>query len=181
MSTMKLGALGAWSLPPEFVRELAETKKEEPVAETERHEFATEEGQRLIGGKRMEHYGPPQNNLNDIGAAWTVYAVRALETKGHLDGTDASAMMVIMKAIRQARGYHRDSTVDICGYAGLMEALNDPVAFEQFVRDAADKMDESKRQAFLDKLLGFPPSKTEATKALAKDFGLPDTWIEEHL
>lgn len=118
------------------------------------HKFVTEEGMEMICGPRMEHYGPPQNNLNDIADAWTPYVTRALDAKEKLDGTDVAAMMVILKVIRQARGYHRDSTVDICGYAGLMEALNDKHAYRAFVHKAARSIeDDTKRQPFIDKLL----------------------------
>lgn len=150
-ATCSLGHKNCAAAPIENRISAARIEKEKPVEE--KHEFATEEGQRLIGGARMEHYGPPQNNLNDIGETWTTYAKRALDAKGYLNGTDVSAMMVLMKVIRQARGYHRDSTVDVCGYAGLMEALNDPEAYDRFVRDAADSLpDQTKRGAFLAKL-----------------------------
>ena len=114
----------------------------------------------LICGPRMEFYGPPQENLQDIADTWTPYVKRALETKGSLDATDVTMLMVLLKAIRQVRGYHRDSSVDICGYATLAEVLNDPDSFKTFVHRASKKiLEEKERDAFLKKFL--PENKEE--------------------
>ena len=98
-----------------------------------------EEALDLICGPRMEFYGPPQENLQDIADTWTPYVTRALKVRGCLNATDVTMLMVMLKAIRQVRGYHRDSSVDICGYAALAEVLNDPESFEIFIRRAAKK------------------------------------------
>jgi len=116
--------------------------------------LAPEEALDLICGSRMEFYGPPQENLQDIADTWTPYVKRALEIKGHLSGMDVTMLMVMLKAIRQIRGYHRDSTVDICGYAALAEVLSDKNSFETFVRRAAKKIFfEEDREAFVEKFL----------------------------
>ena len=116
--------------------------------------FAVEEALDLICGPRMEYYGPPNENLEDIAASWTPYARRVLEQKGRFDGTDVCMMMVILKAVRQVRGYHRDSVVDIGGYAELAEVLNDGEAFEAFVLRAASKIDDlEERGRFIAKFL----------------------------
>lgn len=97
--------------------------------------LAVDEALELIGGARMKHYGDPRGNLADIAAAWTPYVRRAL--KAHpagLTGTDVCALMIILKVIRQARGHHRDSTVDVIGYAELSEILNDDAAYEELLR-----------------------------------------------
>ena len=122
--------------------------------------LAPEEALDLICGPRMEFYGPPKENLQDIADTWTPYVRRALEEKGALDATDVTMLMVLLKTIRQVRGYHRDSTVDICGYAALAEVLNDEDSFEMFVLRAAKKIFfEEDREAFLKKFL--PESKEE--------------------
>lgn len=113
-----------------------------------------EEALDLICGPRMEFYGPPQENLQDIADTWTPYVKRALEVKGSLDSTDVTMLMVILKAIRQVRGYHKDSSVDICGYASLAEVLNEPDSFKEFIHRAAKKIFfEEDREAFLKKFL----------------------------
>lgn len=118
------------------------------------NKLATEEALDLICGPRMVFYGPPQENLEDIAEAWTPYATRALEAKGYLDGTDVCMMMILLKVIRQARGYHRDSTVDTVGYAELAEVLNESEAYTTFVLRAAEKIKNRKERArFITKFL----------------------------
>ncbi len=116
--------------------------------------LAPEEALDLICGPRMEFYGPPQENLQDIADTWTPYVKRALDVKGRLDSTDVTMLMVLLKAIRQVRGYHRDSSVDICGYAALAEVLNDPDSFEIFVLRAAEKVCAgAEKTRFIEKFL----------------------------
>lgn len=102
--------------------------------------LATEEAVDLICGPRMEFYGPPEENLQDIADVWTPYVMRALEAHEVLSATDVTMMMIMLKAIRQVRGYHKDSTVDIAGYAELAEVMNDPQARHAFIRRAAEKI-----------------------------------------
>lgn len=115
--------------------------------------FSTEEAMDLICGSRMAYYGPPTENLEDIGATWTPYVRRALEQKGRLDGTDVCVLMVMLKAVRLVRGYHRDSVVDISGYAGLAEVLNEEEAFVAFVLRAASRLKGKARGRFIKKFL----------------------------
>jgi hypothetical protein len=111
---------------------------------------AAEEAMGLICGPRMAFYGPPWENLASIGTVWTEYAKIALEDHGELNVTDVSMLMVLLKVMRQARGYHRDSTVDIIGYAALAEVTNDAVAREVFIMRAANQIeDHDERVAFL--------------------------------
>ena len=109
--------------------------------------LAVEEALDLICGPRMQFYGPPQENLEDIASSWTPYVRRAIEAKGGLDGTDVCMLMIILKAVRQVRGYHLDSVTDIAGYAELAEVLNDDDAFEMFVLRAAEKIKDRKDRA----------------------------------
>lgn len=122
--------------------------------------LAPEEALDLICGPRMEFYGPPQENLQDIADTWTPYVKRALDVKGRLDSTDVTMLMVLLKAIRQVRGYHRDSSVDICGYAALAEVLNDQESFETFVHLASKRIFfKEDQEAFIKKFL--PENKEE--------------------
>ncbi len=118
----------------------------------------------LVCGPRMSFYGPPKENLQDIADTWTPYVKRALELRGSLNATDVCTLMIMLKCVRQARGYHRDSTVDISGYAVLAEVLNDERAFELFVMRAADKInDYGKRIAFIDRFLpGYLDKESQA-------------------
>jgi len=76
-----------------------------------------EEAADLIAGDRMESYGCPA----DMAQAWSEIASAAsgLDLKPeHLP-----VLMISIKLARQRHGYHRDSMIDIAGYAALSEIL----------------------------------------------------------
>ena len=79
-----------------------------------------EEAQDIIYGDREKTYGHPSKNLDCIAQMWNSY----LESVGDraLTNKDVAVMMIRLKAARLANDpEHRDSIVDICGYAALME------------------------------------------------------------
>lgn len=81
-----------------------------------------QEAEKLIRGDRQKDYGHPKVNLRRIADAWTPYLRgRNLDEKP-LTAHDVTQMMVILKAIRGAEGYKRDSAIDIIGYA-LLDAI----------------------------------------------------------
>lgn len=86
-------------------------KVKEPDVLTTAHE--------LIRGQRQSDYGSPKENFSRIATAWSTY----LDVD--LSPLDVCAMMVLLKVARLAdRGdFHRDTVVDIAGYAGLMEMV----------------------------------------------------------
>lgn len=83
----------------------------------------TEEAVKAIRGDRQKNYGHPRDNFKQIAEGWQAY----LDGRGELsDGTpeplrahDVAVMMTIVKAMRLSGGYHRDSVIDIVGYAAL--------------------------------------------------------------
>jgi hypothetical protein len=82
-------------------------------------ENALEEAGRLVSTDRIADYGHPLDNLGDIGRLWAVIL-----------GVDVSAQqvascMVATKLARLKAGYHRDSVVDVAGYARVMELVRD--------------------------------------------------------
>ena len=91
------------------------------------------EAESLVSGPRQAAYGTPWDSLEGIGRAWTPYVEQALAKKGFLDGTDVANLMIILKAMRTAVGYHHDSFVDIAGYARIAQLLNDPDARAAFI------------------------------------------------
>lgn len=124
--------------------------------------LGVEEAIDLICGPRMGFYGPPWENIQDIADTWTPYVKRALKEKGSLDATDVNMLMIMLKAIRQVRGYHKDSTVDIAGYAELAATINDVQERRAFIRRAAEQIsDKNERRQFifrfiLDNLVALP-------------------------
>mgnify|MGYP001096132842 CR=1 FL=1 len=79
-----------------------------------------EEARTIIYGDREKTYGHPSKNLKAIASMWDAY----LKSVGdrELDAQDVCVMMVLLKGARLANDpSHRDSVVDICGYAALIE------------------------------------------------------------
>jgi hypothetical protein len=77
------------------------------------------EAEQIIYGDREETYGDPGKNLRKIAALWTSYL-------GHVvEADDVALLMILLKIARLTNSPdHRDSLVDICGYAALVERLH---------------------------------------------------------
>ena len=85
-----------------------------------------DEAKEIIYGDREKTYGHPSKNLWTIAVMWQAY----LSSKGggglvkdlDLEPQDVAVMMILLKSARLANdSTHRDSVVDICGYAALIE------------------------------------------------------------
>jgi hypothetical protein len=87
------------------------------------------EAHKIIYGDREKTYGKPSKNLETIAKMWNAYLVAsgvAQEGEGILVAKDVAAMMILLKTARLANNLdHRDSIVDICGYAALMERCDE--------------------------------------------------------
>lgn len=84
------------------------------------------EANTIIYGDREKTYGHPSKNLETIAKMWNAYT-SAKNTDNHeLTAQDVAAMMVLLKTARLANNpTHRDSLVDICGYAALIERCDE--------------------------------------------------------
>lgn len=87
------------------------------------------EANTIIYGDREKTYGHPSKNLNTIAKMWNAYIqgkTPDLAVVGELNAKDVATMMVLLKAARLANDpSHRDSLVDICGYAALIERCDE--------------------------------------------------------
>ena len=82
------------------------------------------EAHKIIYGDREKTYGKPSKNLDTIAKMWNAY-IGALGERD-LNAKDVAAMMILLKAARLANDQtHRDSVVDICGYAALVERCDE--------------------------------------------------------
>lgn len=76
-----------------------------------------DEAKRIVSGARRAAYGKPERNFERIAGFWTAYA----KAKGwpiEFTAADVSPMMRLMKEARLAETPdHRDSFVDLVGYA----------------------------------------------------------------
>jgi hypothetical protein len=82
------------------------------------------EANKIIYGDREQTYGKPSKNLDTIAKMWNAY-IGALD-KRDLNAKDVAVMMILLKSARLAnQPDHRDSIVDICGYAALIERCDE--------------------------------------------------------
>jgi hypothetical protein len=76
------------------------------------------EAETLITGDRNVAYGPPTENLKNIGELWTVRLRHKLQDGETSLPSDVADFMILMKVARNVADTKRDSYVDIAGYAG---------------------------------------------------------------
>lgn len=66
----------------------------------------------MVSGQRQQDYGTPENNFARIAALWSAY------TGYPYTPADVAAMMILLKVARiKTTPSHRDSWIDIAGYA----------------------------------------------------------------
>lgn len=79
-----------------------------------------QEADSIINGDRQKDYGPPSESFGRIASSWSSYLDRQVTS------LDVVNLMTLLKVSRaQAGGYHRDSYLDIAGYAGCAELLEE--------------------------------------------------------
>lgn len=85
-----------------------------------------QEAEKIIYGDREATYGKPSKNLICIADMWSAYLTSRFGFEGLLTDKDVAVMMVLLKAARLGNTPgHRDSVVDICGYAALIERCDE--------------------------------------------------------
>lgn len=77
-----------------------------------------EEAESLINGERQQQYGGATESFTRIADLWASY----LDVD--VSPLDVTNMMILLKVSRAHDEYHRDSYVDIAGYAALGERLH---------------------------------------------------------
>jgi hypothetical protein len=87
-------------------------------------ETVLHEAERIIYGDREQTYGHPARNLKVIAEMWNAYL--GDQVCYYIQPKDVAVMMILLKAARLANDInHRDSIVDICGYAALIERCDE--------------------------------------------------------
>jgi hypothetical protein len=88
-----------------------------------------DEAKEIIHGDREATYGDPSKNLRAIADLWEMYLHhRGLinEYSDSLRPEDVAQMMILLKVARLInQPDHHDSQVDICGYAALIERIQE--------------------------------------------------------
>lgn len=81
-------------------------------------ETVVDEAMRIVRGNREGVYGPPDQNFRTIAAMWSAWLSVRFKASVTLDPADVCHLMILMKEARIANApLHRDSLVDIVGYA----------------------------------------------------------------
>lgn len=79
-----------------------------------------EEAILITGGDRAVNYGRPESNNQRIADLWNTYIGGRGQPEAPLTAGDVTLMMVLLKVARlQNNPLHRDSFVDIAGYAAV--------------------------------------------------------------
>lgn len=78
----------------------------------------------IIHGDREQTYGDPGKNLRLIAEYWSAHLSATTGEKITLTPIDVCGMMILLKQARLANSpTHRDSLLDIAGYAGLQDRV----------------------------------------------------------
>lgn len=86
------------------------------------------EAEEIINGQRREDYGSAYESFKQLADYWSVYLTRKTKVRIDLHPLDVVNMMELLKISRAQNGFHRDSYVDIAGYAGCAEKIMDEEA-----------------------------------------------------
>jgi hypothetical protein len=106
-------------------KQLMETKEVGIDGEAPRQEPSIlREAHEAVNGERMENYGEQRRNFTDIGDMWSVVLRDKLVAP--ITPQDVAMCQIAVKLSRLTRtgGQHRDSIVDIAGYAECLDKVN---------------------------------------------------------
>lgn len=85
---------------------------DEPTPDNNTRKAILDEASSIINGARTETYGGPEDSFKQIGALWSAHLGVSIST------TDVALLLALMKVARLKKTpTHRDSWVDIAGYA----------------------------------------------------------------
>ena len=92
-----------------------------------------QEADNIINGQRRKDYGKVNESFQQVADFWSTYLSRNVVNAfpdlpiGNMPvvlvAEDIANMMLLMKVSRAQNGFHRDSYVDIAGYAGCAEKI----------------------------------------------------------
>lgn len=79
-----------------------------------------DEAEKIINGDRAEEYGPAERNFDDIRYEWSPIIERIKSESEELDIIDVAILQCKLKIARLLRNkWHRDSWIDLIGYAAI--------------------------------------------------------------
>ena len=84
----------------------------------------------LVYGDRQKAYGSPSESFQTVADMWNAYirqraAQQGLACEIDLEPVDVVHLMTLLKVARLAKDpHHKDSIVDVAGYAAVAELIN---------------------------------------------------------
>lgn len=78
-----------------------------------------EEAKAIIEGSRQSDYGDPVDSFDKIAKTASMIAGKDLSPK------ECCAVLMAVKIVRERHRHKRDNLVDLCGYAHIMNELNE--------------------------------------------------------
>ena len=73
----------------------------------------------IVGGSRQSDYGDPVESFNRIAKTASMIAGNELSSK------ECCAVLMAVKIVRESFNHKRDNLVDLCGYAHIMNEINE--------------------------------------------------------
>lgn len=93
--------------------------------------------QALIQGQRQEDYGDKLQNFSQIAMLWQGYLAPKLQHHAAITPEDVALCMILVKMARLSKSPdHKDSVLDIAGYAGCYDTLQAERAYGHFLAGA---------------------------------------------
>lgn len=103
---------------------VAEASDPENTTATVTGETILDEAKGLVYGEREGAYGHPLDDFTRTAKLWRAY----FHAKGagvvNIDASDVAQLMMLLKISRLLNGYHRDSCVDLAGYAATLARVS---------------------------------------------------------
>ena len=91
-----------------------------------RNTSIADEAVAIVSGARRSAYGHPENNFERIARFWQAYFENTGRAEAKITAADISPMMRLLKEARLCDNpTHRDSFVDLIGYALTGAEVND--------------------------------------------------------
>lgn len=93
--------------------------------------------QALIRGQRQQDYGDKLQNFSQIAMLWQGYLAPKLQFQSAITPEDVALCMILVKMARLSKSPdHKDSVLDIAGYAGCYDSLQEERAWGDFLAGA---------------------------------------------
>ena len=81
------------------------------------NESVCAEADHLVSNEKREEYGAPKHSMTQIADLWSAILGTSISAR------DVALCMIALKIAREKHAHKRDNLTDICGYAKLIELV----------------------------------------------------------